>query len=107
MAFEKRKEDILRPKINPQIKNYADAYCYGEYDEYKQWGRSGINAWWYDTDDDVEPYYDYDYDYYYDSNGVRLCSSSDINRIRQEKLEELFGDKKNPTIGDILRDKIQ
>ena len=99
MAYKKRKIDLLKPKIDPHIKDYADAY-----DEYKEWGIGGYDFWqeycYYDTDD----YFDrsINYDYYYDSNGVKLCSSTDTNRVRQEKLDILLGINKQPTIGDIL-----
>lgn len=104
MAYEKRKSDILKPKMNPHIKDYADAYKIEFDDEYKEWGIGGYDFWQEYCYEDADDYFarSIDYDYYYDSNGVKLCSSTDTNRVRQEKLDILLGINKQPTIGDIL-----
>lgn len=105
MARNKKKTDIIyKKKTNVQ-------YLSESYDHYDKYGYYyGPN--WPDYIDWQESY-DEDfvfYDYAYTQDGVKVCVIDDPNKIRQDKIDAILGEKgsmSNPTIQDILPNSLK
>jgi len=88
MAKNKKRIDLIHKK-KTNIQHLSESYEIYEEDDF----------YWPSQYDDGFIFYDYAYT----QDGVKICVTDDPNKIRQDKIDEILGERvSNPKIENIL-----